>query len=265
MVFREMTLAIIVGCAAGWVLLMGGTWLDHRHDPNRLGVHEAGGWSFCGLTVGSALLGLAAFFGAATWVTEILTFTTVALSVAGWATGQEYAMRRHMRSQGVDYRLFRWARLWHRSPLRMPPDPVPVAQLEELVSRYSHEADRLQRESGPDSRGPIVDALLEKGRTLGRLGRLHESIAVFDDLVSSYTEPDDPALHTGVVQALFWKSIALLELNRSHDIISVHRFAAARFGADPHVADLIESIRKLMDVPALPADLVERRPRRRWR
>ena len=91
-------------------------------------------------------------------------------------------------------------------------------------------ADRLAGSSDGDRRVREAKALVNKGVTLGTLGRSEEEIGVYDDVVARFGGAAELALLEPVARALVNKGVALGTLGRSEESIGVYDDVVARFG-----------------------------------
>ena len=93
----------------------------------------------------------------------------------------------------------------------------------------------LQERSGTiDSRArrQVAKALFNKGVILGALNKSEEEIAVYDELVRSFGDEQEPAIREQVAKALFNKGCRLGALNKSEEAIAVYDDMVRRFGDD---------------------------------
>ena len=75
-------------------------------------------------------------------------------------------------------------------------------------------------------------ALVNKGVTLGGLGRAEEAIAVYDQVVEGYRADDTPEVRATVAAALVNKGIVLAGLGRAEEAIAVYDPVVEGYGAD---------------------------------
>ena len=96
-------------------------------------------------------------------------------------------------------------------------------------------------------REPIARALVNKGFTLGALGRSEDAIAVYDDLLGRFGAATEPPLREQVAKALFNKGVRLGALGRSEEEIAVYDDLLARFGAatEPALREIVAEAKKL--------------------
>jgi hypothetical protein len=99
------------------------------------------------------------------------------------------------------------------------------------------------------SREQVAKALVNKGITLGALGRGEEALGVYDDVVARFGAATELALREPVAMALVNKGVTLGTLGRSEEEIAVYDDVVARFGAveEPELKDLVERARNLRD------------------
>ena len=92
-------------------------------------------------------------------------------------------------------------------------------------------ADLLAQTGSLDLRlqGQVATALVNKGFTLGTLGRSEEAIAVYNDVVSRFADAKELALRKQVASALVNKGFRLGTLNRNEEEIATYDDVVRRF------------------------------------
>ena len=71
-------------------------------------------------------------------------------------------------------------------------------------------------------------ALVNKGVTLGQLGRSEEAIAVYDDVVGRFGTATELPLREKVARALVNKGVTLTQLGRREEAIAVYNDVGGR-------------------------------------
>jgi len=82
----------------------------------------------------------------------------------------------------------------------------------------------------PRLRVLVAKALVNKGVTLGSLGRSEEEISVYDEVVRRFVDSKEPELRCQVAKALFNKGVRLGILDRKEEGIAVYDEVLSRFG-----------------------------------
>jgi tetratricopeptide (TPR) repeat protein len=109
--------------------------------------------------------------------------------------------------------------------------------LDQATATFSEIEDRLEKaKNHPEARSIQANALVNKGATLGQLGRNEEAIAVYEDVVARFGTASEPALREPVAKALVNKGVRLGQLSRGEEGIVVYEDVVARFGAAPEPA-----------------------------
>jgi tetratricopeptide (TPR) repeat protein len=91
----------------------------------------------------------------------------------------------------------------------------------------------------------IARVLVNKGATLGQLGRREEAIALCDEVLNRFDTATEPELRVCVAQALINKGAMLGKLNRPEEAITVYDDVLIRFGVATESA-LRESVAKAL-------------------
>ena len=78
---------------------------------------------------------------------------------------------------------------------------------DEVVSRFGDSTDLALREQ-------VAKALINKGVSLGKMGKNEEEIRVYDDVVARFGDSTDLALREQVANALINKGITLGQMGR---------------------------------------------------
>ena len=93
----------------------------------------------------------------------------------------------------------------------------------------------------PALRERAVMALVNKGITLGMLGRSEEAIAVYDDVATRFGEASEPVLRELVAKALVNKGGRLGMLGHGEEEIAVYDDVVTRFGeaSEPALCELV--------------------------
>ena len=107
--------------------------------------------------------------------------------------------------------------------------PGALALLDEVVARFGERPEVELAE-------PVARALVNKGVTLGSLGRSEEEIAVYDEVIARFGERPEVELAEQVASALFNKGVTLRSLGRSEEALTVCDEVVARFGERPEVS-----------------------------
>jgi tetratricopeptide (TPR) repeat protein len=92
---------------------------------------------------------------------------------------------------------------------------------EEAIAAFTAIVERLRLGNGPTERALEARALVNKGITLGQLGRSEDAVAVYDDVVARFGSAAELQLREQVARAPFNKGFTLGQLGRSEDAIGV--------------------------------------------
>ncbi|MEN9665763.1 MAG: hypothetical protein RLZZ326_2126 [Planctomycetota bacterium] len=87
----------------------------------------------------------------------------------------------------------------------------------------------------------VAIALVDKGVTLGKLGRSDDEITVYDDVVSRFGSRPESGIAEEVARALVNKGVTLGQLGRSDEEISVYDEVVSRFGSRAE-AGIVEQV-----------------------
>jgi len=117
--------------------------------------------------------------------------------------------------------------------------------LNESIAAFSAIVERFDLSGDTDTRSWQAVALLNKGITLGQLGRSEEEVAVYDDLLARFGSAPEPSLREPVARALLNKGATLGQLGRSEEEVAVYDDLLARFGSAPELP-LRESVAKAL-------------------
>ena len=104
-------------------------------------------------------------------------------------------------------------------------------EVNESISAFDGIVDKFLSSIDADRRNWHARALVNKGGTLGALGRSDDEIAVYDDVLARFGAATELPLREQVAKALFSKGVTLGALGRSVDAIAAYEDVLARFGA----------------------------------
>ncbi|MGQ0720553.1 MAG: tetratricopeptide repeat protein [Candidatus Eiseniibacteriota bacterium] len=116
---------------------------------------------------------------------------------------------------------------------------------EETIRVYDEVVARFAERPEPELAVWVAWALVNKGLTLGQLGRSEEEIRVYDEVVARFAERPEPELAEGVARALVNKGFTLGQLGRSEEAIRVYDEVVARF-ADRPEPELAEGVARAL-------------------
>jgi hypothetical protein len=85
-------------------------------------------------------------------------------------------------------------------------------------------------------REKVAAALVIKGASLANLERLHDGLAVYEQVIAKYRDDPAPVLCLQVAMALGNKAFTLRELGRSDQALAVYKDVIATYAGDPVLA-----------------------------
>ncbi len=196
------------------------SWLrDHESAANNL---LAGGVS----TAGASMMGMvgasppAASPGFAYWIAEAIRLTE--------QDAPDYNSSLFCATKAIDAATsdIEWARARNAIGVAQ----FHLAKADQAIIAFTTISERFSASIDSDRRYWAAKGLLNKGITLGALGRGEEGIAVYDDLLARFGTAPEPALREQVANGLFNKAGTLGALGRAKDAIAVYDDLLARFG-----------------------------------
>ena len=113
------------------------------------------------------------------------------------------------------------------------------AQLMALPAPAEHSTE------GEREQAAAARSLFEKGVALSEQNRMEDALAVFDTLVSRFSERETPALLESVAQALFGRGVTLRAVNRTEEALAAYEEVLRRFGGSDSPA-LLETVGKVL-------------------
>jgi tetratricopeptide (TPR) repeat protein/DNA-binding transcriptional ArsR family regulator len=108
--------------------------------------------------------------------------------------------------------------------------PDRVKGPEDELKKLDRAIRRFEGISYPGGRTQLARALVNKGNTLGQLGRGEQGIEVYESVVARFGEASEPALREQVARALFSEGVTLAQLGRGEQGIEAYESVIARFG-----------------------------------
>ncbi|MGA7806924.1 DUF4062 domain-containing protein [Bradyrhizobium sp.] len=103
-------------------------------------------------------------------------------------------------------------------------------RLTEAIASFTEIGERFKCSTDADRLTWQVRAFVNKGVTLGQLGRSEDEIAVYDDVLARFGTASELPLREQVASALVNKGVRLGRLGRSEDEIAVYDDVLVRFG-----------------------------------
>ncbi|MBI4492375.1 MAG: NACHT domain-containing protein, partial [Chloroflexi bacterium] len=125
-----------------------------------------------------------------------------------------------------------------------PAQLAAIALLEQVDALYNQHARAYPADEVAAS-SAVATALVNKGVTLGSLGRAEEAIATYDQVVARFGERPEAALAEQVAKALVNKGVRLGSLGRAEEAIATYDQVVVRFGERPEAA-LAEQVAKAL-------------------
>jgi hypothetical protein len=107
---------------------------------------------------------------------------------------------------------------------------IALQDLAASFESFSAVAGKFGDSLDPGLRSRAARALINKGITLGRLGRNEEEIAVYENVIERFAAAREPALEEQVGRGLFNKGVSLGQIGRRSEQIATYDDVVKRYG-----------------------------------